>query len=43
MEKITDRAGDSPVAVRAAISVAESLEKRELFSDASEKGSEISS
>jgi outer membrane protein assembly factor BamD (BamD/ComL family) len=43
MERITNRAGDSPVAVRAAVSVAASLEKREKFSEAYDKWSEISS
>lgn len=42
MEKISRRAEDSPIAVRAELSVAESFEKRGKFDQAYEKWSEIS-
>jgi len=43
MEHIADRTGDRPLAVRALISVAESLEKRKKFNDAYDTWYDISS
>jgi len=43
MEGISDRAGDSPIALRAAMSVVKSLEKRQKFDEAYHKWSEIQS
>lgn len=43
MEKIAEREGDSPVAARAAVTIAESLEKRGKYNDAYHKWSEVSS
>jgi outer membrane protein assembly factor BamD (BamD/ComL family) len=43
MEKISDRAGTAPIAVKAAVAVAESYEKRGRFNEAYLKWSEISS
>lgn len=43
MEKIIDRAGDTPIAVKASLSIAKSLEKRQEFSDAYHQWSIISS
>jgi outer membrane protein assembly factor BamD (BamD/ComL family) len=43
MEKISDRAGDAPIAKRAAVAVAQSYEKRGKFAEAYRKWSEISS
>ncbi len=43
MEKISDRAGDAPIGVRALVSVAESYEKREKFDEAYMEWSQISS
>jgi outer membrane protein assembly factor BamD (BamD/ComL family) len=43
MEKITDRAGDAAIGVKAAVAVAEHYEKRGKFADAYQKWSEISS
>ncbi len=43
MERITDRAGDAPIAVTAAVAAAESLEKRTEFDEAYHKWSQISS
>lgn len=43
MEKITDRAGELPIGLKAAVAVAESYEKRGKFSEAYQKWSEISS
>ncbi len=43
MEKITDRAGDAPISVKAAVAVAEHYEKRGKFAEAYQKWSEISS
>jgi len=42
MEKITDRAGDSPIAMQAALAVAKSYEERKMFNEAYLKWSEIS-
>ncbi len=42
MESITDRAGDAPIAVTAAVAAAESLEKRAKFGEAYHKWSQIS-
>ena len=42
MDRISDRAGDSPIGIEAQLSVADSLEKRGKFMDAAEKWSEIS-
>jgi len=42
MERITDRAGDAPIAKKAAVAVAESYEKRGEFDDAYYKWAEIS-
>jgi len=42
MEKITDRAEDQPIAMQAAVAVAESYEKREMFNEGHLKWSEIS-
>jgi len=42
MERITDRAGDAPIAVTAAVAAAESLEKRAKFAEAYHKWSQIS-
>jgi outer membrane protein assembly factor BamD (BamD/ComL family) len=43
MEKISDRAGDAPIGINAAVAVAQSYEKREMFAEAYHKWSEISS
>ena len=43
MERISDRAGEAPIAIKAAVSIAESLEKRGKFSDAYFEWSQISS
>lgn len=43
MEKITDRAGDAPIAKKAALAVVEALEKRGDFTEAYDKWSQISS
>ena len=43
MEKITDSTGDAPIAVKAAVAIAESLEKRGKFESAYHKWSQISS
>jgi outer membrane protein assembly factor BamD (BamD/ComL family) len=43
MEKITDSTGDAPIALKAAVAVAESLEKREKFEPAYHKWSQIAS
>jgi len=43
MEKITDRAGNTEIGLRAALAVAQSLEKRKKFNEAYQKWSEISS
>jgi TolA-binding protein len=43
MEKISDRAGNAPVGITAAVAIAESLEKRGKFEEAYHKWSEISS
>ena len=43
MAAITDRAGDSPIGIRAAVAVAQSLEERAKFEQAYLKWSEISS
>jgi len=43
MEKITDRAGDAPIAARAAVAIAEHYEKRGKFNDAYYQWSLISS
>ena len=43
MDKIIDRAGDSPMAMKAALAVAESYERRGKFVEAHERWSEISS
>ncbi|MHC4114032.1 MAG: outer membrane protein assembly factor BamD [Planctomycetota bacterium] len=43
MERITERVGDAPIGIKAAVSVAESLEERGKFEDAFNKWSEISS
>ncbi len=43
MEKISDRAGDAPIAKKAAVAVAKSYEKRRKFNEAYHKWSEISS
>jgi outer membrane protein assembly factor BamD (BamD/ComL family) len=42
-DKVIDRAGDSPIAVRASLAVAESYEKRAKYQDAYERWSLISS
>jgi outer membrane protein assembly factor BamD (BamD/ComL family) len=42
MEKISDRAGDAPIAERALLAVARSYEKRTKFNEASGKWSEVS-
>jgi outer membrane protein assembly factor BamD len=42
MDKITDRAGDTEIALKAALAVAQSLEKRKKFGDAYQKWSQIS-
>jgi len=42
MEKITDRAGDSAIAMQAAVAVAKSYEERKMFNEAYLKWSEIS-
>jgi outer membrane protein assembly factor BamD (BamD/ComL family) len=42
MERISDRAGDAPIAKRAAVAIAQSYEKREKYNDAYHKWSEIS-
>jgi len=43
MERISDQAGDAPIGTKAAIAVAQSLEKRGKFAEAYHKWSEISS
>ena len=43
MERISDRAGDAPIAKKAAVAVAKSYEKRRKFNGAYHKWSEISS
>jgi outer membrane protein assembly factor BamD (BamD/ComL family) len=43
MERISDQAGDAPIAKRAAVAVAQSYEKRGKFAEAYHKWSEISS
>jgi outer membrane protein assembly factor BamD (BamD/ComL family) len=43
MEKISDRAGDAPIGINAAVAVAQSYEKRGMFAEAYHKWSEISS
>ena len=43
MERVSDQAGDAPIAKRAAVAVAQSLEKRGKFTEAYYKWSEISS
>ena len=43
MEKISDQAGDAPIGIKAAVAVAQSYEKREKFTEAYQKWSEISS
>ncbi|MBA7481862.1 Cell division coordinator CpoB [subsurface metagenome] len=43
MERISDRAGDAPIAKKAAVAVAKSYEKRRKFNEAYYKWSEISS
>ncbi len=43
MERISDRAGSAPVAKRAAMAVAQSYEKREKYTEAYHKWSEVSS
>ncbi len=43
MEKISDRAGDSPIAIQSSVAVAESFEDRGRFGEAYGKWSEISS
>jgi outer membrane protein assembly factor BamD (BamD/ComL family) len=43
MEKISDQAGDAPIAKRAAVAVAQSYEKRGKFTEAYHKWSEVSS
>jgi len=42
MESISDRAGNRPIAIRAAVAVAKSYEEREMFNEAYLKWSEIS-
>jgi outer membrane protein assembly factor BamD (BamD/ComL family) len=42
MERISDRAGNAPIAKRAAVAIAQSYEKREKYNDAYHKWSEIS-
>ena len=42
MENITDRAGDEPIGIQAAVAVAENYEKRKMFNEAHLKWSEIS-
>lgn len=41
MERISDRAGDAPIGIKAVISVAQSFEKRRRFNDAYHKWSQI--
>jgi len=43
MEKISERAGNAPIAMKAAVAVAQSLEKRGKFDDAYHQWSQISS
>ena len=43
MDKISDRAGDAPIAQRASLTVVEHLEKKEMFNEAYDKWSRISS
>jgi len=43
MERISDRAGDAPIAIKAAVAVAQSLERRRKFDEAYHKWSQISS
>jgi outer membrane protein assembly factor BamD len=43
MERITDRAGDAPIAKKAAVAVAKSYENRRKFNGAYHKWSEVSS
>ncbi len=42
-DKVVDRAGDSPIAVRASLAIAESYEKRAKYQEAYERWSQISS
>jgi len=43
MDKISDRAGDEPIAKRALLTVVEYLEKKDMFNEAYDKWSQISS
>lgn len=43
MERVSDRAGDAPIAISAAVAVAESLQRRGKFNEAYHKWSEIQS
>jgi outer membrane protein assembly factor BamD (BamD/ComL family) len=43
MDKISDRAGDEPIAKRAALTAVEHYEKRDMFNDAYDKWSQLSS
>jgi outer membrane protein assembly factor BamD (BamD/ComL family) len=43
MDKISDRAGDAPIAKKAALTVVEHLEKRDMLNEAYDKWSQISS
>jgi len=43
MERITDRAGDAPIGIKAAVAVAKSLERRAKFAEAYYKWSDVSS
>ncbi len=43
MDKISDRAGDEPIAKRALLTVVEHLEKKDMFNEAYDKWSQISS
>jgi tetratricopeptide (TPR) repeat protein len=43
MEKISDRAGDAPIGIKASVAIAQSYERRGRFNDAYHKWSEISS
>lgn len=43
MDRISDRAGDAPIAIKSATATAESLERRGKFSDAYQEWSQISS
>ena len=42
-DKVTERAGDSPIAVRASVAVAQSYEKRAKYEDAYQRWSQVSS